>query len=97
MSEYFGHVIKVKACLQDALYVTFITLLVHITYILFLNCSYAFSFSNESIAKCRYFFNSMKNNKTDESIRKHHNNNYWFDIKYKPIQDNDPFLFSSTY
>ena len=65
--------------------------------IIFLNCSYTFSFSNESIAKCRYFFNSMKNNKTDESIRKHRNNNYWFDIKPKPIQDNNPFLFSSTY
>ena len=65
--------------------------------ILFLNCSYTFSFSNESIAKCRDIFNSMKNNKTDESIRKHNNNNYWFDIESKPIQDNNPFLFSSTY
>ena len=39
----------------------------------------------------------MKNNKTDESIRKQNNNNYWFDIESKPIQDNNPFLFSSTY
>ena len=34
----------------------------------------------------------MKNDKTDESIRKQNNDNYWFDIKSKPIQDNDPFL-----
>ena len=40
----------------------------------------------------------MKNNKTDESIRKqNNNNNYRFGIKSKPIQDNNPFLFSSTY